>query len=179
MKPSPRLALNSRDDRRSSIESFVRYWTFLVGLVLLAACAPTATPTASAATFQAGQRWEMTGTPANGAQTRQFTFLLKAPKERGTDLSFDDDRVVTVQGVQYVLAGILYTVQKDVAVATAIDLSTTDGTFCLVRQTRSFRNGTLEGRFFIGSVEEFIGLASKDDFSRFGRCTMNRRAPQG
>ena len=175
-----RLTNLLRDERFSgritgARSSSLRWWMVSIGL--LAACAPATNPNPArpAVPFQAGQRWEMNVTPVKSTRSRQFTFVLKPPKDRGTDLSFDDDRIVTVLGVQYVMAGILYTAQKDVAVATAIDLNTTDGTFCLVRQTRSFRDGVLEGRFFIGSVEEFIGFASKDDFSRFGRCTMNRR----
>lgn len=155
------------DTRASSL----RWW--LVPIGLLVACAPATMPS-SPRSFQAGQRWEMIGASVGSTRTRQFTFVLKAPKERGTDLSFDDDRVVSVQGVQYVMAGILYTAHEDVAVATAIDLNTADGTFCLVRRTRSFRDGVLEGRFFVGSVDEFINLASKNDFSSFGRCTLNR-----
>lgn len=152
----------------------------VVCLGLLAACAPATSPSpTSTIPFQGGQQWEMNGVPSGRAQTRQFTFILKNPKPRGEDLSFDDDRVVTVQGVQYVLAGILYTTSKDVAVATAIDLNTANGSFCLVRRTRSFPNGMLEGRYFVGSVEEFIGYASKDDLSKFGRCTLSRRAPPG
>jgi hypothetical protein len=154
-----------------------RKWSVLC-LGFLAACTPAINPS-SAIPFQGGQQWEMTGKPSNSAQTRQFTFVLKSPKPRGDDTSFDDDRVVTVEGVQYVMAGILYTPGKDVAVATAIDLKTTDGSFCLVRRTRSFPNKALEGRYFEGSVEEFIGYASKDDWGKFGRCRLNRRVPVG
>jgi hypothetical protein len=156
---------------------FVRRWCVLC-LGLLAACAPATNPK-TAVPFQGGQQWEMIGTPSDGTRTRQFTFVLKTPKPRGEDISFDDDRVVTVQGVQYVMAGILYASSRDVAVATAIDLNTADGSFCLVRRTRSFPNGALEGRYFVGSVEEFIGYASKDDWGKFGRCRLNRRSALG
>ncbi len=154
-----------------------RKWSVLC-LGFLAACTPAINPS-SAIPFQGGQQWEMIGTPFKSAQTRQFTFVLKPPKPRGEDTSFDDDRVVTVQGVQYVMAGILYTADKDVAVATAIDLTTADGSFCLVRRTRSFPSKTLAGRYFEGSVEEFIGYASKEDWGKFGRCSLNRRVPAG
>ncbi len=155
----------------------IRKWGVLF-LGFLAACAPAINPS-SEIPFQGGQQWEMTGKPPQSAQARQFTFVLKAPKPRGEDTSFDDDRVVTVQGVQYVMAGILYTPDKDVAVATAIDLNTADGSFCLVRRARSFPSKALEGRYFEGSVEEFIGYASKEDWGKFGRCRLNRRVPVG
>jgi hypothetical protein len=156
---------------------FTQRWCVLC-LGLLAACAPATNPR-TVVPFQGGQQWEMIGKPWNGTPARSFTFVLKPPKPRGTDMSFDDDRVVTVEGVQYVLAGILYASSRDVAVATAIDLNTADGSFCLVRRTRSFQNKTLEGRYFVGSVEEFIGYASKNDWGKFGHCTLNRRAPSG
>jgi hypothetical protein len=149
-----------------------RKWGVLC-LGLLAACTPATDPP-KAVPFQGGQQWEMTGKLSSKAQSSQFTFVLKAPQPRGKDMSFDDDRVVTMQGVQYVLAGILYTARRDVAVATAINLDTTDGRFCLVQRTRSFRDGTLEGRYFEGSVEEFIGYATKDAWDKFGRCKLNR-----
>jgi hypothetical protein len=155
----------------------MRKWGALF-LLCLAACAPAINPS-SPIPFQGGQQWEMTGRPSDAAQTRQFTFVLKAPKPREGDISFDDDRVVTVKGVQYVMAGILYTANKDVAVATAIDLTTADGSFCLVQGTRSFPGKALQGRYFEGSVEAFINYASKEDWGKFGRCSLNRRVPEG
>lgn len=185
MGETRRVGIQALNPQHSSVSVnemivVVRRWCVLC-LGLLAACAPATSPVSptNAIPFQGGQRWEMTGTPLGNGPTRQFRFVLKSPKPRGEDLSFDDDRVVTIQGVQYVLAGILYTARKDVAVATAIDLKTTDGSFCLVRRTRSFPNGMLEGRYFLGSVDEFIGYASKDDLSKFGRCSLSRRAPPG